>query len=720
MRHLSRSELHGFVDGELSTKRRSRVAEHLAACLPCRNTVASIQALDEQARSIPTQKPPAAILQRVLARRAAGERVILPLSDPFPALPKRLGMIAAALVALVGAGALLVRSLPDLGAERVSGELILTPEKPERGDLIAVEYRSTSMLAGEARLVLRARYRTAADREYDPGARQIVVAQLEKVGRRRFEGSVQLPDSVVYAVFAVEDTLGARVDSNRGALWELLVFNGDEPDYRALVQQQNDLSGRNWQGGLEAARRATEVYPDDPDAWSRLAGFEKSLSRSRGMTDFSGRWSARYEELHSRFANDISLSGDTLAGLYWLGFIAEQDPGRVDYWRDRLLTEAPGHPQAVQQRVFRIIAAHGSDRDGALRELEGLWQEVGAVSFQLPRMGLSVALRAGDPDAILRWADRRVALKPWAALAVAKQLAELPELRRVAVERLRDELARTDTDAGWRRPLTRTIGEQRRYDEAEGGRVLAPLGRALVQLGDTEAGLDALDQAAATGWDTEVFGVSAEVRLGIADTAGAVGMLARLAVDPNTTTTARDSLAALATGLVNGARWTELTRVARDEMYERVLGGTSNTFVRGGVELTDSAGASHRLDELTGGQVTLVAFWSWLCAPCLSELPRLQQVTARYEPRGVRVLILTAESQSLALNRFVQEHPSAPRVFHVDGKARDALGLWETPLYLVLDKSSRIRLSENSLDEIVRVLEALTAPTAVNVADDGS
>ncbi len=719
MGHVSFSKLCDFAAGELAGKKRARVADHLAGCSVCRRKVVSIRDLDERLRSLPDEKPPVEILERVLARRAAGERVVLPLSDPFPALPKRLGMIAAALVALVGAGALMVRSLPDLGAERMSGELILTPEKPERGDLIAVEYRSTSMLAGEDRLVLRARYRMATDREYNPGARQIVVGQLDKVGRGKFEGTVQLPDSVVYAVFAVEDTLGARVDSNRRALWELLVFNGEEPDYRALVQQQNDLSERNWQGGLEAARRATELYPDNPNAWSRLAGFEENLYQSRGVTDFSGRWRARYEELHSRFTNEISLSGDTLAGLYWLGFIAEQGPEKVDYWRDRLLSEAPGHPQAVQQRVFRIIAAHGSDRAGALRELEGLWQEVGPVSFQLPLMALSVAMRAGNPDAILRWADRRVALEPWAALAVAKQLAEVPELRRVAVERLRGALARADTDAGWRRPLTRTAAEQRRYDEAERGRVLAPLGRALVQLGDTDAGLDALDQAAA-GWDTEVFGVSAEVRLGIADTAGAVGMLARLAVDPNTTTAARDSLAALATGLVNGARWTELKRVARNEMYERVLAGTSNTFVPGGVELTDSAGASYRLDELVGGQVTLVAFWSWLCAPCLDQLPRLQEVTARYESRGVRVLILTAESQSPGLHRFVQQHPSAPRLFQVDGKARDALGLWETPLYLVLDRSSRIRLSENSLDGIVRVLEALGVPTGTNVAEDGS
>ena len=52
---------------------------------------------------------------------------------------------------------------------------------------------------------------------------------------------------------------------------------------------------------------------------------------------------------------------------------------------------------------------------------------------------------------------------------------------------------------------------------------------------------------------------------------------------------------------------------------------------------------THRLLSAYRGQVVLVNFWATWCAPCLQELPDLNQLQARYGDQGLVVLTLSDE-----------------------------------------------------------------------------
>lgn len=96
--------LQRFVDGDLTPATRRRVADHLARCRRCRETVAFSREVTTAAKSLPGVAAPSHVLAELLADHAAGERVILPLHDA--AAPRdgtralRLTLTAAALVAV--------------------------------------------------------------------------------------------------------------------------------------------------------------------------------------------------------------------------------------------------------------------------------------------------------------------------------------------------------------------------------------------------------------------------------------------------------------------------------------------------------------------------------------------------------------------------------------------------------------------------------------------
>ena len=89
-----------FVDGELTTATRRRVADHLARCSRCREAAAFSRQLTIEAKSLPQMAASRHVLADVLADHAAGERVILPLHDP----PASRGGSRALRVTLAAAG----------------------------------------------------------------------------------------------------------------------------------------------------------------------------------------------------------------------------------------------------------------------------------------------------------------------------------------------------------------------------------------------------------------------------------------------------------------------------------------------------------------------------------------------------------------------------------------------------------------------------------------
>ncbi|UCG87765.1 MAG: redoxin domain-containing protein [Gemmatimonadota bacterium] len=695
-----------YAQSELSDKRRARVSSHLIACPECQATVRSIVRIGELARALYSVEPPADTMQKVRERWKAGDRIILPTAESVPSRRPHYRLVG------VGAAvALLVCAVVFFGprtARADRSELRFTPGTPEPGDTIAVEYVSTSWLGTAEHLYLRARYRTAHGQPYNRGAHHRTISQLERTAPGSYRGSFVLPDSVVYALFAVEDSGGRRVDSNGRRFWELLAHDGGKPTFQTLVQRQNDLIGRNWEAALATAQAATELHPEVPLAWYYLRSYQAALNQAATDAPASHDQANRFYEFHSALQGRPDLTGDDIGGMLWLGRISSADTISIVYWRRRLLEEAPAHPLAVQERVLETVVLDGGDLGRTVRDLETLWQEVGPAHPSLPRLGLEAAIQLRDTAAITTWLERRDTVDPWAAVNNSMRLLDIPALRQHGLERLRAELRRLMRAGRLNRSLEESAGE---WDSAREDRVqtiLAAIGKGLVMSGRVTEGLDSLEQAAAHSWNLSAFKMIADVKFELRDSAGAVSMLSRLAVDPSTQPALADSIHSVGAELLGVPGWLRTIERARVLMHERTLAEASNYFLRLDVAVADRHGTSGLLSDILADQVTVVAFWSRSCAPSVNQIPQIQEVTDRLNARGISIVVITSEEVSPALTRFLAERGVDFPVYHdLNGQALRAFSSWGTPEYYVLDAHGRLRFARVPLEDVERFAEAL-------------
>ncbi|HEX8274617.1 MAG TPA: redoxin domain-containing protein [Longimicrobiaceae bacterium] len=694
-----------FAAGGLEGGARARVAAHLAGCGRCRDEVAALRRASADARATPVPAPPADALERILARRAAGERVVLPAAERAAHRGGRrvLPALAASLVLLVAAASLFVRA-PELQAD--DSELRLLPAQPRAGATVTVEYRATAKLGGEERLVLRARFRAAGEARQNFQIPHLGVAELERTADRTFRGSFRLPDSAVYAVFAVEDARGTRVDAN-GEAWELLVHAADgRPLADALAQRREDASERNQRLAAEATRELARLYPEHPWSGLLLFSLERSEATRAGADSLRLAHRPRVGASHRRLSQAQAPSPEEMGGLLrYAGAVGDTAVER--HWRTRLLREHPVSPRAVQERVFALRDAHRADPARLLGEFERLWEEAGPASAQLAFSAYQTALASGDAAAALRWGERLERHEPSMRLLLVHTLVRVPGAREEGMQRLRSELRRLDEMRPEERMLTQTVDDQRATSRLVAGRFLGSLGQALIASGRTAAGLDTLDRAVEGRWDAALFRTIADTRLATGDTAGAAPLLARVAADPSAPPAFVDSARLRLGRRFRASAWPAQVDSARDAMRAHVLGETVNRGLRGRVGLADAAGKPFRLDA---GTETLVAFWSRHCPPSLEQLGRLQAASARLRARGVRVVAVTEEAPSEETRRWLAEQGFTFPAYHdVDGDAARAFENRVTPRYFVLDAAGRIRFDSHAPEAAERAAAVLQA-----------
>lgn len=704
--HPRFSTLVSYVHRELSLKRRARVSSHILGCRSCKATVDSLATIRDHAPSAYSGAPDPDTMVVVRRRWETGERVILPSAD-VTAPKRRYGSVlaAAAGIALLVAAGLIIG---DNEARADRSLLQFDPAEPQQGDTVQVEYQATGWLAGEERLYLRARYRTPLDMPRARGAHEVDVTQLVGSGRGRYSGTLVLPDSAVYAVYAVEDSAARRVDSNSRRLWEWLEQQDGKPTRDALLQKHYDLIGENWELAYETARVATNLYPEDPFLWYSRQSLETELYGSSRRDSLSNVHRARIDELHAKFASAVDLTGEQLSGMYWLAYgSVVADTAVVKYWRHRLLVEAPNDPSAVQERALDVVRQSEEVTD-ALQRLESLWSEVGPTHTRLARIGLELAFRAGDGARILTWLHRRETLEAWSALSNTMRLLEIPATRDTALIRLRAELDHLKEQGSSERDLDETMSEWQRETAKRRSTVLTAIGRGLVASGRVLEGLDTLGLAAGEGWDPAVFQTIADARMELGDTLGALNLLSRVVVDPSTSPTVSDSLNLLGSGTMGADPWLSIVRDSRELMYERTLRMATDTKVSLDLPLQRSDGSETTLLEEMRNRVTIVAFWSRYCAPALNQLLQLQAVAERFESRNVLVLAITSEQPSRDLTDFLTAGLTRLPVYHDSrGEAASAFNVWGTPKYFVLDTTGRLRFERVELADLGRYAAAL-------------
>lgn len=706
MLHPRFSTLVSYVHRELSPKRRTRVSLHVLGCRSCKATVDSLATIRDHSSAAHSGTPDPDTMVRVRQRWEAGERVILP--SPDVTAPKwRYRSLVAALAGialLVTVGLVVV----DNEARGDRSLLQFDPLNPQPGDTVQVEYQATGWLAGEERLYLRARYRTALDMPRARGAHEVDVTQLVSSGRGRYSGTLVLPDSAVYAVYAVEDSAARRVDSNSRRLWEWLEQHDGKPSRDALLQKQYDLIGENWELAYETARAATDLYPEDPFLWYSRQFFETALYGSLSRDSLRRVHEARFHQLNSRFVGKAGLTGYELSGMYWLGYgSGVADSASVAYWRRRLIDEAPTHPVAVQERALDVIR-QSKETSQALQRLESLWQEVGPTHTRLARIGLDWAFQARDEHWLLTWLKRREMLEPWSELSNTLRLLEIPGARDTALIRLRAELDQLTEQGNPERDLDETMSEWQRESATRRSMILTAIGRGLVASGRVLAGVDTLGLAAEQGWDPAVFQTIADARMELGDTLDALNLLSRVVVDPSSSPTVGDSLNLLGSRIMGADQWLGAVRDSRQLMYDRSLAAATDKTVSLAVPLQRKDGSETTLFEETKDGVAVVAFWSRYCAPSLDQLADLQEVAQRLESRGVSVLAITEERPSQNLADFLSSSvPNLPVYHDFRGAALAAFNSWGAPEYYVIDADGRLRFDRVWLADVERYAAAL-------------
>lgn len=704
--HPRSARLIEYANRELAPTTRSRVADHLASCTKCRRRLSAIKRVKKVATQVYDREPPTNLLDRILERRAAGERVILPSNNPPPPHHGWWKRAAAATVPVSVIILVAIVGTRELGAD--FSELRFEPAQPVRGASISVEYRSTSMLAAEDSLVLRARYRTTADVAYNRAIGQFTVAYLFKKRGNVFTGTIRLPDSVVYAVFAVEDQDGNHVDSNGRALAELLTYNEGKPEYEALVQKQHDLMGRNWELASATARHAAELYAKKLEAWNRLLLFESALVGTTGADSLRATYGRRYEVLAGALIDSSKLTPGDAANLYWMGIQTGHETD-ADHWREVLTRLEPRHSIAIQLRIVDVLERHPLDDDRVLEALEQLWHEVGPNPF-IVEQGYRTALQLTDPDAVVLWADRLVVLEPWTAMSTAKSLVQIPQLTHLGLSRLRRQLVELEDGFDATRELDRTRSEHRSLVNVQSAQLLAALGEALVGTGRTQAGRDTLALAAARVWNLDVFRALADVNLTLGDTSRAIQILANILADPSGHLDSPQWNSVLADTLRDPAGWSVLKQRASSEMVARTLARSVTRRLPSSVRLLDTEGSSTDLHAVADGEVTLVVFWSRYSSPARTQLPRLQELATQIQSQAMKLILVTGEPPSGTLDSFLEERAPGVPLFHdSEGSARLAFSSWGTPEYFILDAHGLLRFTRTSLKDALRQMTALQA-----------
>ena len=731
--HPSMATWHDYLSTPIASRERA-LTDHVQRCVECENTVRYLNELQVLVDQLPINPAPSGLRERMLASRAAGVRVLVPehidafdnesfdeasfddeifdhnttSSSPAahhaaPFLWRTRWRIPTTIAAGIAAWTVmsLVSGTPVIEAGMISGTLTMSTTLPKAGEAVTVRYNAGALLGRPAVLRLRARIRTVQGESYNVGVPVVEIATLQRTTGNEYTGRFTLPDSVVFAALAVEDTAAAGVDDFGGRAWEVMraAPNG-EPLLSALDQRSNDLMGRGWEEGLATTRRMIQLYPDSLTAWTWLRAFESWMSLETDSTRAAHRRASAMFDARHRALRDIAPA--VIGRTFWYTRITDSTASA--YWRERLLREAPTQSFASQERMNQIFSKQFSvrlDTITALAALEALWPDVSADRAQQIASAALTLLPSLSADAadLLRWSDRLLAAdsSPNTSIRLAVRLLKSPTWRNEGKRRLRAEIARLARARTQLRLLGESHAEQEVRLAGSQRLALAQLGRALADDGAHRAALDTLALASAAGWDVNVFNTVRETSLRVGDSTTARIMSARIAVDPGTGTARRDSMHAFGAAQMGATAFAQLVRNAQRDLSTRVMVGAKRRVLPD-ITLRGIDGTGASLRSLLAPHVTVVVFWSIDCGPAVDALAEIQAAANILATRGIRTITIAEQAQPTpALRDLLRTRAfTLPVYLDAGGTAGKAFNNWGTPSMYLLDAKGNVMFSSTS------------------------
>ncbi len=709
--HPSLQALSLFVDGELGERRTRRIGQHLESCARCRREVAFILEIQHGVRRLARPRPPSDLLDEVLQRRAAGERVILPTAGIRPAersRPTVRGAAAAVLAIALGAfGTGLLTSGP---AEAGSSRVMFTPDNLDLTSSKQVEYRTVGPLAAEPRVRLRGRYYQATDRISMGEGGSIVSTYLEPLDPGTFGGAIELPGSAVYARFRVEDPLGEYIDPSAASSEILARYADGKPKFEALWQRARFFEGTNETEAFESLRQLTEFYPERIEGWERLHYFQQAGLVKGGSSDARDRLAAEHR---GRLRGFLTSAAERRLTVSELGALVEyarrlDEADISERYSAELQRRAPRHPLAVRDRVSAAVELWGNDPRAQLSALEREWRLAPPPELLLPVAGLTAAVAIRDVESVGLWAERLTMTQPGSERMAARSISKIPELLPVAAEQLRKGLAGLDDPPD--RPIDLTVSEH----EAERRRVrhllLKELGLVLYRSGSLEAAFDTLARAAATGWDPRLFGEVAGLaeKLGRGDEALRYHALATS--DPVTGEEYYARSVDRIEGLTDRAEWyarlEEAESRQREDIYRRVLNLKPQTST-----LRRTDGTTTELESVLGERATIAVIWSRFSPLSVELLRSLAAERDRLSGLGVEVIAIARDPEPDQLRAYVSAIGLDVPVFLEEGRDVALVGR-SVPALTILDGTATVVFRFLDLSEAMRAAFTLARDPA--------
>lgn len=106
------------------------------------------------------------------------------------------------------------------------------------------------------------------------------------------------------------------------------------------------------------------------------------------------------------------------------------------------------------------------------------------------------------------------------------------------------------------------------------------------------------------------------------------------------------------------------------------------------LEMTDVNGVVHSTTSLNG-KIVVINFWSTTCAPCLREIPRLNDLVAKYDKENV-VFLAVAPDPKEEVSRVVKKNPFSYTLVADAKRLYDKLGISGYPYHMVIDSKGYI------------------------------
>lgn len=681
------------------------VREHVHACTAC---TTRLHALQRTAAAIATgtiaPAPSVGRRDAMLAARSRGDRVILPTAaDDATERVRTLSPWVRTAFGVAAAAAVLVASFAwrtpsEVIAGTTAGDLTLSTMYPRAGDTVHLTYRASPMLDRAPALRVRARVRSVHAESYEDGASSVVaLTQLRRETDGRWHGRIVLPDSIVFAALAVEDTGGVDIDDHDGRTWELLrADSAGRVMFEALEQRIHDLMGRNWEVAHATSRQLADSFPDD----IRTLSWERSFAIWSGLPadSIAARYDARARTFEQRHAAGRTLDPTTIGYLYWT---SDRRSPRGRALREQLLRDAPTNSFAIQERLFEALDVLTQSRDTAraLSTLDTLYAQAPADRrVQVADQALGLAVAYADTASIRRWTTRTFGASADEERRAAGVFVQHPALRAEGLDRLRRVLRALERPDALPRRLSERADAFARRQALERRRAFAALGRGLAQSGAAAAALDTLTRAA-DGWDVSIMRAVASTAKTVGDTALEARMLARLALDPAASPAVRDSLR---TRLRARPDAEQLQQDAERAFVDAILAEARPRMIARSAPLRALDGAVTDLRDLARNTVTVLVTVSRYCGPAVEVLPAVRSMAAALAADGIRTHVLFEETTvSDSLRAFVTEHTlTIPTYVDPEQAGTRTLNSWGTPGFHILDGNGALVFDATSDPEV--------------------